>query len=150
MGKAAGLDLLKFSSDDFPRLTVADYNVTSPATTTYNCIAWSAGDAEHWWQPGICWPIDTARDDCGTESLAQAFRSLGYETCSDGGLEEGIEKVALYGQSIFYTHAARQLLTGKWTSKLGRAEDIEHESPEILAGGIYGEVVAFMSRPLEQ
>jgi hypothetical protein len=51
-----------------------------------------------------------------------------------------------YGSSWFYTHAARQLPTGKWTSKLGKAEDIEHDSPDDVAGGIYGEVVLFMRR----
>ena len=45
------------------------------------------------------------------------------------------------------THAARQLPNGKWTSKLGKAEDVEHESPEDVAGGVYGEVVQFMRRP---
>jgi len=35
--------------DQFPRLTAARYRVTSPATTDYNCVAWAAGDTEHWW-----------------------------------------------------------------------------------------------------
>ena len=43
--------------------------------------------------------------------------------------------------------AARQLADGYWTSKLGHDEDIEHDMPEDLAGGIYGAVVLFMSRP---
>jgi hypothetical protein len=33
-----------------------------------------------------------------------------------------------------------------WTSKLGAAIDIEHDSPEALAGGVYGEVVAVLGR----
>ena len=32
-----------------------------------------------------------------------------------------------------YQHAARQLVSGKWTSKLGPDEDIEHESPDSIA-----------------
>jgi len=63
-------------------------------------------------------------------------------------LEPGVEKVALYGVSIFYTHVARQLPTGTWTSKLGAAEDIKHETPEDVAGGAYGQVVQFMKRPI--
>ena len=37
---------------DFPRLTPENHRVTSPAAIDYNCIAWAAGDAESWWQPG--------------------------------------------------------------------------------------------------
>ncbi|MCG8587287.1 MAG: hypothetical protein MI757_21490 [Pirellulales bacterium] len=47
-----------------------------------------------------------------------------------------------------YTHAARQLPDGRWTSKLGKAEDIEHDSANDVAGGLYGEVVEFMKRPV--
>jgi hypothetical protein len=33
-----------------------------------------------------------------------------------------------------------------WPSKLGKAEDIEHGTPDAVAGGIYGEVVEIMRR----
>jgi hypothetical protein len=68
-------------------------------------------------------------------------------SCDDDRLETGFDKVALYGNTFLYTHAARQLSDGKWTSKLGKAEDIEHDTPEVVAGGIYGEVVEIMRRP---
>jgi hypothetical protein len=132
---------------DFPRLTPQNHRVTSPATPDYNCIAWSADDTRHWWQPGLYWPVQAPEGDYGISILENAFDSLGYEGCEDGRLEADYDKVALYGSSWFYTHAARQLPTGKWTSKLGKAEDIEHDSPDDVAGGIYGEVVLFMRRP---
>jgi hypothetical protein len=66
----------------------------------------------------------------------------------DESLESGFEKVALYGSGAFYTHASRQLADGRWTSKVGRSEDIEHDSPGDVAGGVYGEVVRFMKRPV--
>lgn len=109
-------------------------------------MAWAAGDTQHWWQPGIHWPVTTSRDDFGVGALEKAFRSLGDEACPDESLEPSVEKVALYGFGFFYTHAARQLANGKWTSKLGKAEDIEHDSPDDVAGGLYGEVVQFMRR----
>ena len=134
----------------FPHLTAANHRVTSPATTDYNCIAWSAGDTQHWWQPGGFWPGASPADDFGIGVLERAFSELGYADCgSDDTLERGYEKVALYGSSAFYTHAARQLPTGKWTSKLGRDVDIEHETPDDVAGGIYGEVVQVMKRTEE-
>jgi hypothetical protein len=131
---------------DFPRLTAENHRVTSPETTDYNCVTWSAGDPGRWWEPGVYWPVPA--ESYGPEALEQAFRSLGYEPCSDGSTEGGFEKVALYSAGQFYTHAARQLPTGKWTSKLGRLEDIEHDTPEDVAGGVYGEVFRFMKRPL--
>lgn len=134
---------------DFPRLTPENHRVTSPASASYNCIAWSAKDTRHWWQPGLHWPVQATEGDYGIGVLEQAFFELGFEGCDDGILEVEHEKVALYGSSWFYTHAARQLPSGKWTSKLGKAEDIEHGSPDDVAGGIYGEVVLFMRRRIE-
>ena len=134
-------------AEDFPRLTASHYRGTSPPDVAYNCVAWAAGDTGHWWQPGVHWPVPTSRDDFGVGALEKAFRSLGYEACPDESLEAGFDKVAIYGFGFFYTHAARQLPNGKWTSKLGKAEDIEHDSPDDVAGGIYGEVVQFMRRP---
>jgi hypothetical protein len=81
------------------------------------------------------------------DALEAAFKALGYETCDDDAPEPGFEKVALYSNGLLYTHAARQLPGGKWTSKLGKAEDIEHDTPDAVAGGLYGEVVAFLRRP---
>jgi len=75
---------------------------------------------------------------------------LGYEECRDESPEEGYEKVALCGFGFYYTHAARQLPNGRWTSKLGKAEDIEHESPDDVAGGLYGEAVQFMRRRIAE
>lgn len=133
--------------DLFPRLS-NNFRVTSPKTPGYNCIAWSAEDSQHWWQPGGFWPIPTSPHDCGIGNLEQALASIGYEPCQDGSLESGFQKVALYGSALMFTHAARQLADGKWTSKLGKAEDIEHDTPDDVSGGLYGEVVGFMRRPI--
>ncbi len=131
----------------FPRLTEDNHRRTSPPDVRYNCIAWSAGDTTRWWQPGSYWPIKSGREDCWIGNLIEAFRELGFREGADETLEPGFEKVALYASGIFYTHAARQLASGQWTSKLGKAEDIEHDRPDDVAGGLYGEVVEFMKRP---
>ena len=70
--------------------------------------------------------------------------------CGNGSLEDGYEKVAIYARDGELTHAARQLRDGRWTSKLGKYEDIEHDSLEALYGdgyGEYGSVAVFMVRP---
>jgi hypothetical protein len=136
------------SHPDFPRLTPRNHRVTSPATTDYNCVAWSAQDTGRWWQPGAYWPLDVTADEYGLPILEQAFQSLGYESCGDGSLEPGFEKVALYGSANSYSHVARQLPDGRWTSKLGGGEDIEHDTPEDVAEGLYGALAGFMKRPI--
>ena len=134
---------------DFPNLTPTNHRVTSPVDRRYNCIAWAFEDTEHWWQPGVYWrPLDWSERDFGIGALEQAFRQAGYEDCgADTSLEPGHLKVSFYASGGFlYTHAARQLPTGKWTSKLGKSVDIEHDTPEVVAGGVYGEVMQIMKR----
>ena len=132
----------------FPKLAEADYSITSPKARYYNCIAWAAQDDQRWWEPGLLetqyWP-DGAPEECTVEAYAEAFRILGYETCGDGSLETGFEKIALFAGEEGPTHAARQLTEGRWTSKLGMLEDVEH-SLEGLSESYYGQVVLFMKR----
>lgn len=132
----------------FPRLNVGNHQLTSEPDVGRNCIAWAARDTTHWWQPAKFWPTQVSRDEHGLGALEAAFKSLGFTECSDGTLESGFEKVALYGSSFMYTHAARQLSNGKWTSKLEKAEDITHDTPDDVGGGLYGEVVEYMRRPI--
>lgn len=81
------------------------------------------------------------------ERFRQAFGTLGYTVCDDAALEQGVEKIAIYvDQGGEPTHAARQLETGLWTSKLGSMQDIEHETLGAIEGGLYGEVVLYMAR----
>jgi hypothetical protein len=55
-------------------------------------------------------------------------------------------KIAVYADGATPTHAARQLSSGWWTSKLGPSLDIEHATPEAVAGGVYGVVAVILSR----
>jgi hypothetical protein len=149
VGHQQGIHFLMDSSSDFPRLTSDNHQETSPAAIAYNCIAWAVEDTQHWWQPGVYWlPDNWPVNDFGLGALERVFRTLGYEDCGmDEKLEVGSTKVALFASSSFiYTHAARQLPSGKWTSKLGKDIDIEHDSPAVVAGGVYGEVMQVMKR----
>ncbi len=131
-----------------PRLTANNCRETSPAAWEYNCVAWAAGVTDAWWwpAPGRYWPANVPRDEPLAAFLA-AFATLGYAPGASPALEPGVEKVALYAAQGVPTHAARQLPGGTWTSKLGPAVDIEHTTPEDVGGGVYGEVVAILSRP---
>jgi hypothetical protein len=134
------------SKDNFPHLTADNHRITSPEDREYNCIAWAVGDVEHWWQPGVFWPAGLAPDDFSVQGLKNAFQALGFEPCEDGTLEPGFERVAVYGIGQFYSHAARQLPNGKWSSKLGKYVDIEHDFASDVAGGAYGELLHFLKR----
>jgi len=130
----------------FPALPSDGYVVVSPETTAYHCIAWAAGESHRWWEPGIYWPIQPG-DDLAT--LISLFASLGYALCDDDRLEVGYQRVALYADDFGnWTHAARQLPDGWWTSKLGEAVDILHRSPHALVSDSYGEVCAIMKRAI--
>jgi hypothetical protein len=138
-----------------PRLPQTNYRVNSPCTISYNCIAWAAGDmARPWWPPEhpmlqsfYYWPpgVPTAEH---VDSFKQMYQTVGgYETCGDGSVEDGFEKIAIYARGGAPTHAALQLPNGSWTSKCGGLFDIEHQSPHDVGGGAYGEVVVYMRRP---
>ena len=85
------------------------------------------------------------------DSFIAEFESLGYEVCDDCTFENGFEKVAIYvGFSGVPTHMARQLASGKWTSKLGREIDIEHHTTEGLEGNSYGKVAQALRRAIAE
>jgi hypothetical protein len=124
--------------------------LTSPPDVSYNCIAWAAGDSSRWWWPGrrpfAYWPKEVP-DTPELSSFVAMFESLGYQPCADGSLERSREKVAVFiDASGAPTHAARQLSSGHWTSKMGKVEDISH-SIYGLEGGAYGSVSCYLSRP---
>jgi hypothetical protein len=135
--------------DLFPGLRGQAYEVKSPKDGRYNCIAWAAGDTLRWWWPDAdgedTWPPGVPRAET-VEAFRAAFATLGYDACDHEYLEEGYEKVALFALEGAPKHAARQLDTGRWTSKLGPREDIEHELHD-LTGMAYGSVVLVMKRP---
>jgi len=130
----------------FPNLN--RYQVTSPATRRYNCIAWVFGDTTRRWWPyeGYYWPLPTPERTETVEDFVGAFATQGFELCADGSLEQGYEKIAIYARDGEPTHAAKQLENGSWTSKLGSLEDIEHTSLDELNGNLYGQVEVFMRR----
>lgn len=137
----------------FPLLAASGYEVTSPAAPEYNCIAWAAEDTSRWWEPvpiplpSYYWPPGVP-PELTLASYVQAFESIGYGVCGDDTLVAGVEKIALYVSADgLPTHAARQLASGEWTSKLGKSVDIQHRTVAALEGDMYGRVACLMSRP---
>lgn len=121
-------------------------------TWGYNCIAWAVGKTDAWWWPSgdllDYWPIPLDADDPeGVEQFAKAFKTEGYDECKDDSFVDGYEKIALYLDATGPTHAARQLPDGKWTSKLGKMEDIEHDTLTVLEGKSYGKAKVYFCKP---
>jgi hypothetical protein len=141
----------EFIERDFPNLAACGYKLTSSDTIDYNCVAWAAEDSQNWWWPDAqyihYWPPNVKREET-LEAFQAAYQTLGYEMTQDDNLEEGFQKIAIYTDSNkIPKHVARQLPNGKWTSKLGQDEDIEHDNLQGLAGNPgYGEVACIMKR----
>lgn len=135
----------------FPNILTEGYEITSPQTIDYNCIAWAAGDDSKWWWPDkdfqYYWPEDLPREET-MEVFIGLFEMFGYTLCENSDLEEGVEKVAIYINQNIVTHAAKQLPSGKWTSKIGSGHDIEHALTGLHSSG-YGTVGQFLKRKVE-
>ncbi|MGL4239076.1 DUF7689 domain-containing protein [Tabrizicola sp.] len=134
---------------EFPRLKDVAAKQTSAPTPQYNCIAWAFEDNTKWWWPmrRQYWPVPF--DGKSTmEAFEDCLKGSHWERTEDRSVQAGVKKIALYasvadGQP---THAARQLETGAWTSKLGGDLDLTHELHE-LEGPAYGTVVAIYAKP---
>jgi hypothetical protein len=143
--------MASFLEATFPRLTQDNYSITSQPSKRYNCIGWAAGDNAKWWWPGPdvefeYWPENARRAET-VDAFQEALATVGYAICDGADFEPGFEKVALFAdERARPTHAARQLPSGRWTSKLGALEDIEHALSD-LEGSDYGKVSVFMKRP---
>jgi len=135
---------------NFPGLAPpTKFEITSPRTRTYNCIAWAAGENWRTWWPDKAnvayWPKGVEREATLAAFIA-AYATLGYQECENGVPEPGVEKIAIFLKPAGTpAHAARQSENGIWSSKLGNEQDIEHEL-HALEGPHYGKVKQFMRR----
>ena len=132
----------------WPNLTKGSFDYASEHTVEYNCVAWALGEMHRLYDSyGYDFPQDL-KEKHTVENYAEFFRRHGFEICSDGSLEKGMEKLALYAdKNGEFMHVARQKTTGNWTSKMGDYEDVDHLTLRALQGTDYGEVVIFMRRP---
>ena len=142
--------MVKALEDLFPGLRGTAYQIKGPPDPIYNCIAWAAGASDSWWWPigdpqRVYWPAGVPRAET-LEAVRATFTSLGFAVCDHAEPEPGFKKVALFTDAAgFPTHVASQLESGRWTSKLGQLELIEHALHD-LEGVEYGSVVLVMKR----
>jgi hypothetical protein len=145
-------DIQKIEDVHFPALKGGKgYEPKSKATIEYNCLAWALGidwtrydPAPHC--PGYYWFPNVER-----EWTLKAIRKLvefhDYKVCDSYELEDAYEKVVFYiDDDGVPQHFARQLSNGKWTSKLGELNDIEHDSLDSLIVPDYGKPQLVLKR----
>jgi hypothetical protein len=138
----------------FPGLRTSRYVITSEPADAPNCIGWALG-SELYFDPklggfigGYYWPDGVLKDDT-TAAWIQLFELHGYQQCNTGALEPRTEKIAIYvDEGGEAQHVAKQLPSGAWSSKLGKLEDIEHDTLAAIVSYDYGSLFKFMKRPL--
>jgi len=132
-----------------PIVKEEDYEPRSDRTDAYNCIAFAMGDEQNYWWPtprfGCYWPPGFERSNA-VPVLIKIGELFGYRQCESGEAEPGFEKIALYADLGGVQHAARQLESGVWKSKIGELEDIEHNNLESLESPDYGTVAVYLKR----
>ena len=127
----------------FPKLRPGTYTLVSKATARYNCVAFANDDDRHWWEPGLYggqyyWPTGKARDTI--ESWREIFEREGYEETHSRDIEPDYEKIAIYVslEDFLPSHVAKS--DGRrWKSKLGKGQDLEHASLDLLEGDQFDE-----------
>jgi hypothetical protein len=86
------------------------------------------------------------RDD-RIEDWVAALKLNNFTLTESCELEAGFERVCIYvNEDGLPQHVARQLESGRWTSKIGRYEDIEHPTLSGLEGKEYGKAKIVMKR----
>jgi hypothetical protein len=126
-----------------PKLRPENFAAVSHATPRYNCVAFANEDERHWWEPGMhggkyYWPTGKTHDTI--ESWREIFEKEGYEETDNRDIEPGFEKVAIYVdlKDFLPSHVAKS--DGRiWKSKLGKGQDIEHASLDLLEGDQFDE-----------
>lgn len=145
-------------SDVFPDLkNDVNFEILSPRTPKYNCIAWAMQFEDRWVSifdyPGYWWP-EGVEKTMSPSALIHAFEAVGFTLCDNSYLEDGFDKVVLYKKegNEEWTHAARIVSETTEHSKFGQSWDGTHSHDVLCKTGVgyedssYGIPYAFMKR----
>lgn len=135
----------------FPNSISEPLEQKSPKDNRYNCIAWAFGinNLRLWPNnfPFEVWPPNIP-NTVTLDAFIKLYELIGYQICNNSLLETSKEKIAIFTLSGRPTHAAKQLSSGLWSSKLGwQNEDSEH-TLNAISNGEYGNPTVFMERAI--
>jgi hypothetical protein len=111
--------------------------------------------ADAWLEPGMNqWPADIPEPhgEEDLEAFITLFERWGFVRCEDASLESGYLKIAIYETEGSFWHVAKQLPSGRWSSKLGRSFDVRHDKlEELYESPLLGRSTpnVFMRRPFD-
>lgn len=131
--------------EHFPNLiNEQNFEIKSLLTEDYNCIAWVQEIDDDWIQ--IVEP--DGKLVFAAKRYLDYFKNLGYVETPNKELESGVSKIAIYIDTSTdrFKHVAKQMEDGRWKSKLGDWEDIEHDVAETLIGKSYGDKIIYLLR----
>jgi hypothetical protein len=134
---------------NLPNLTRGNHAITSGMTPEYNCVSHAIYEQSIalWPDNDHRWPMSVERVET-IGAFVKLFSQMGFEEIPlvDARVFAGYEKIAIFAINDMPTHVARQLRSGRWTSKLGTLADIDHADLRCLESGEYGTVVRLMRR----
>lgn len=139
-------------STKWPNLKIGDnFSYTSLKRRGFNCVAYALEFENKDWDMLVfakIYNLDKTQLDHSANGYAKIFsEKFGFEKCDNPNLEEGFKKIALYENNEGdFTHIARQMESGKWTSKMGNYEDIEHYDLIGISGNFYGKPSMYMRK----
>ncbi len=131
----------------FPNSFKEPFEITSPKTSEYNCLAWALDDNTKWYESDddYYWFNGIARNNT-LNTIQAIFENLGFQRTDNIEFQLGIERIALFSKdNDECLHLASQIDNDKWTSKLGSSYDVIH-SLKSIENGIYGKAVVFLER----
>lgn len=134
----------------FPNSLHEPFEITSPETANYNCLAWAMKDNSKWIEcdEDYFWFDGIPRDN-KLSTIISIFEKKGFQQTKNIEYEDNTELVALFTKdNIECSHLARQIGHQLWTSKLGSSFDVNH-SLRSIERGIYGNAVIFVKKERE-
>lgn len=115
----------------------------------YNCVAFALEIEDTWWWPDKMqigyWPEGIDREETVDAFLA-AFATRGFVPTTRVEYDPTISRLALFCKNGKPMHICREVGSDRWVSKLGRAEDVEHDLKGLPSEYDYGTLHAILAR----
>lgn len=124
---------------EFPNSSIEPFEITSPETEEYNCIAWVLDNRSIWIEPddSTTW-LQNIPNDYLLPSVVKYFEKQGFEICQKIDYSKDKTLLALFSKDgIEFSHVAKQLNENYWTRKLGFSFDVKH-TIFAMEGGCMG------------